>query len=450
MRRVLGAPVARVRAPGIFAFAVAVFFSTFFLSGPGVWAQSTALQKTFTYKAGRIDTKGSARIVAYETVKTRLTEEIASLAGPAVKEKGIELSREEIIALVRGTFPVQVVEEKWDGKSYLVSGRLEAEAVRVVAAVEMLSKDLQVRKELEKARRRGAELFGEASKIRNDVEASKPQKKKADGAAVARKTRQYSDIMGKLSGIDWFERGFAYQQAGKDQEAIDAYGRALALIPNYAEVYFRRGTVSSKQGNTGRALNDFTSALELNPDYTSASLYRGAVQYKLKNYQAALADLNKVLGTIPEHGEALVIRGATYHRLKNFRAAIEDFTKVIKANPSYREAYVMIGGAYFGAGELDKAVAMQTRAIELDPGNPSGYVERGTSHYYMKNYGPAIEDLDRAIELNPRYGEAFAIRGATYGSMGEYEKANEDLKSAARLGDKEAQAFLTARGIAWE
>lgn len=321
--------------------------------------------------------------------------ELASLAAPFIKEKGLDLSNDQIIPLLRGSFPIRVVEEKWDGKSYSLTGGAEGDSGKIAAVVEVLNKDPQVRKELEKARKRGADLFGEASKIRAEAEAVKAPKKKTDAQILAKKTKQYSDIMGKLTGIDWFERGFAFQVAGKEREAVDAYGRALVLIPNYAEAYFRRGAIFSKQGDTEKALKDFNEALELNPDYTSASLFRGAIHHKLKNYRAALADLNKVLAVIPEHGEALVIRGATYHRMKNFRAAIDDFTGVIRLSPSYREAYVMLGGAYFGAGELDKAVAMQTRAIELDPGNPSGYVERGTTHYYMKNYGPAVEDLDR-------------------------------------------------------
>lgn len=60
-----------------------------------------------------------------------------------------------------------------------------------------------------------------------------------------------------------FESARKLGEAGKDQEAIAAYTRAIELNPNYAEAYFMRGNNRALVGEPLQGIKDVEKAAEL-------------------------------------------------------------------------------------------------------------------------------------------------------------------------------------------
>jgi tetratricopeptide (TPR) repeat protein len=428
---------------------IVTFFAIFLLTGLAA-GETVTRQKEHAYQSSGLDTKITARALALEGVKRLLLEELASDLAASTDVRKAELQEETIIALLPGTVRVELLEEKWTGKLYYIKAKVTADPDGTARSLVAAAKDQQTRTELEKAKRKGDELWLECEKLRQQAAVGKAGKTKAESGMNARSAAKYQDSVAKISGIDWFQNAFALHQESKLQDAITAYTKSIELIPNYAEAYYRRGTALAATSADQKAIQDFNMAIELNPRYTWAYMFRGASYYKLANYQQAVTDLSKVVELKPDHTEAYLIRGASFHRLRNYQKAVQDFTKVIEMRPDYAEAYNLRGGAYFRLSEFQQAITNYTNAIELRPNHAALYYSRGIAYYTLKDYEQALTDFTRAIELNPSYAEAYAVRGATYGSLGKYERANEDLKIAARLGDKEAQTFLNSKGIKWE
>ena len=68
-----------------------------------------------------------------------------------------------------------------------------------------------------------------------------------------------TDVSGS-SAKDWYERGQGLTQDGRHGKAIEAFSRAIAKKPAYAEAYFARGACYYKLGRYDQAGDDIDAA----------------------------------------------------------------------------------------------------------------------------------------------------------------------------------------------
>ena len=72
-------------------------------------------------------------------------------------------------------------------------------------------------------------------------------------------------------------RGSVLGRAGRNQEALADFDRAIALDANYAQAYANRGQVHRQMNRLELALADYNKALALDQNYAAAYLGRGQV-----------------------------------------------------------------------------------------------------------------------------------------------------------------------------
>jgi tetratricopeptide (TPR) repeat protein len=120
------------------------------------------------------------------------------------------------------------------------------------------------------------------------------------------------------------DRGAAYTETGQIVEAIGDLDKAIALKPDFAEAYNNRGAAYLKAGRLDEAIRDYSRAIELQPDYADALENRSNAYLQSKRYELAIADCNEAIKLRPDHQRAYINRAVAYWRTQQYEKALAD------------------------------------------------------------------------------------------------------------------------------
>ena len=91
----------------------------------------------------------------------------------------------------------------------------------------------------------------------------------------------------------YIDQGIKHSQAGRYDQALQAFDQALKLKPNDPALITYKGIVYYAQGQNDRAMKEFEAAIKLNPSFGRAYYQRGMIYENQEKYHQALADLKK-------------------------------------------------------------------------------------------------------------------------------------------------------------
>ena len=98
--------------------------------------------------------------------------------------------------------------------------------------------------------------------------------------------------------------GFTLQEQGKLEEAIEAYNKALAIKPDYAQAYYNLGNALHEQGKLEEAIEAYNKALAIKPDYAQAYYNMGITLQEQGKLEEAIEAYNKSLAIKPDYAAA--------------------------------------------------------------------------------------------------------------------------------------------------
>ncbi len=198
------------------------------------------------------------------------------------------------------------------------------------------------------------------------------------------------------------ERAAQLLQEGKYREAIEEFGKQLAMSPTYLPAHVGRGQAFMALESYDEAIGEFTQVLT-NP-------------MAVQSEPSLLA-------------QVYLSRGKAYAEIARYREAVDDLTQAVAMDPNNPEVLY----------ELSRATLLLT---VTSPG-------QGMDQAGQRNLMQALQTLTHAIELKPEYGEAYLMRGRILARLQLYDDAIDDLQQAVRiLGPTSAAAaeLATAYG----
>jgi tetratricopeptide (TPR) repeat protein len=96
------------------------------------------------------------------------------------------------------------------------------------------------------------------------------------------------------SASAYLQRGNAYKNLGRFDQAVVDWSRSIELDPNQADAFTARGTYYQSKNDTAKALADFERSLLLNPT-VDGYFQRGQVYAALKQFDKAIQDYDRAI-----------------------------------------------------------------------------------------------------------------------------------------------------------
>ena len=182
-----------------------------------------------------------------------LLEKLGTYLESETQVKNFQLTKDQIVILTAGIVKAEIIEERWDGKTYFLEAKLSVDPKDIYKSIDNLRQDRQKKKELEETRERADEALREVGRLKKDLERAKIGEKEQE---------KYKKAINGLIAIDWFEKGYILGLAGRLQEEIEAYTRAIELDPKDAKAYCNRCFGHNELGDHWLAIRVCTGLYE--------------------------------------------------------------------------------------------------------------------------------------------------------------------------------------------
>lgn len=239
------------------------------------------------------------------------------------------------------------------------------------------------------------------------------------------------------SSAAFSKRAKTYLAADQPLLAKQDIERALELNARNAEAYNDLGLLLYHfKKDREHAVEAFGKAIEIDPNYAQALRHRGILRFQLSQLDLAKKDLDKAIKLESDYSDSFNTRGRVYHALGQYDKAIADFDRAMQLDPGYDSPYTNKGLALVKLGRIQEAIGWYNKAIELKPAAQT-YCNRGTAYVRLKKYAAGEEDLKKALKLDPKFPNTHNSLGALYQMTGRKKEARKEFEIAIALDPNE-------------
>ena len=278
------------------------------------------------YNMGDGETPSIAESRALLNAKRIALEQAGTYVESYTKVKNLQLTEDEIKVLASGLMEVAILDKKrtivGDGFRFWVKIKARVNPDKIQDMANRIKvKDKSFVDDYKKIQ----EAYDKSQK---DIEDLKKQLAQAKGEKEKKKIEaKITDDERLFQANEWFEKGRNYSLNKDYDKAIEAYTKAIALDPNYADAYNNRGVAYWDKGQYDRAIEDYNKAITLDPKDAAAYNNRGVAYNDKGQHDRAIEDFNKAIALDPNNASAYNNRGFAYYTNGNMGRAISDFQK---------------------------------------------------------------------------------------------------------------------------
>jgi tetratricopeptide (TPR) repeat protein len=221
----------------------------------------------------------------------------------------------------------------------------------------------------------------------------------------------------------WYNRGYALDELGRYEEAIKSYDQAISFKSDKYEAWSNRGVALVNLGRYEEAIESYGRAISFKPDYHEAWYNRGNSLSDLGRYEEAIESYGRAISFKPDKHEAWSNRGVALEMLGRYEEAIESYDQAVFFKPDKHEAWYNRGNSLSNLGRYEEAIKSYGRAISFKPDHHKAWSNRGVALERLGRHEEAIESSDRAISLKPDLHEAWHNKGWSYFKWNKYPQS---------------------------
>ena len=136
--------------------------------------------------------------------------------------------------------------------------------------------------------------------------------------------------------------GNTYYEQGKSREALEEYGAAAGIRPDYAEAWGNIGSIYIDRGEYDKAKPYLEKALAIKPDFPDALLNLGMIYGEEGDNDKALRHLELALKMRPDFVRCHMELASLYLKMDMVRDAVLHWKEALRINPGEKDAARLI------------------------------------------------------------------------------------------------------------
>lgn len=216
-------------------------------------------------------------------------------------------------------------------------------------------------------------------------------------------------------------------------EAVGLYDRAIALLPDVAELHSFRGNALRKSGKPEAALAAYENALALNPGDAETLCSKGMVLKDLGRHDAAVRSYDAAIAQQPQMVQAHANRGAALAAANRHEEALTSLARARELAPALAFTHLHMGISEHALGHYQAAAAHYRKALAINPADANAQHNLGISLLQLKQHEQALECFDRALALDAKLSDAFVNRGVALAETGQHDEALLSYRQAISI-----------------
>jgi tetratricopeptide (TPR) repeat protein len=224
--------------------------------------------------------------------------------------------------------------------------------------------------------------------------------------------------------------------------------KALDIDSSIWEAWHDLGIIAWRDGEDEQAIDAFNKALAANSEHTPtltarAEAYRrsGRKKEAKADYKAALAQMAE---DDPNRPDAAARMASLLRDAGDFDEAVEILRDTVRVSGTNAKIYTELGQIYIAQKRLELAQLVLAKALELDAKDPAVYNALALLAQRQGKAQEAFERFDQAASLDANYIDARFNKATVLLDAGDYARAKTELAAIVekRPDDFSAQVSL--------
>ncbi|MCC7178030.1 MAG: tetratricopeptide repeat protein [Acidobacteria bacterium] len=254
----------------------------------------------------------------------------------------------------------------------------------------------------------------------------------------------------RMRAITETNLGSTFHEAGRYDEAVRHYERAVALEPDYAPAYNNLGVTLRAQGRVDAAIAAYEKGLALEDDYPDLHYNLANALLELGRADEAAAHLRQSLAGEPASAATHNNLGMAMAAKGQYAQAAAEFRAAIALDPGSALAHRNLGNALASMGRTSEALGALERAVSIDPEDAQAAYDLGSLLLEAGRFPEAAVRFEAALALDPRSVETLNNLGIALASQGRIPEAAALFERALAIQPDFADAqrnLATAREV---
>jgi len=246
----------------------------------------------------------------------------------------------------------------------------------------------------------------------------------------------------------WYYLGYAEHGLHNDDEARQAYQKAVGLQPDLAEAQVNLGSLLLAGRDFTGALPHLLAAVKLKPNDARAHQDLALALDGAGQHEAAAQEFQRAAALDPNSGTTLLAAGHVELGQKHYAEAAADLTKALALGADKAEAERDLAMADEALGQMPEAAQHLAAHLKLQPSDTAARLHLARIYLGQKQTDLALAELRQldsqslSPDIEASLGDAYALAGDFSGSEAHYRRALQVLGGEASLHRALAETLL--------